>query len=672
MQVPGTLVRERTVRVADKGTAGGTFAVGYVPASEVPGVSYSFPDGASVTVPPGGTATFRVRLTAVAAEMDGTPDPWLDREVFVTRDTIAEAAGTITLTPSAGAGLRLPLYASLRPVSDMRAEEAEIAVSASAPSAELHLAGTPVDTGPELPRDLVSLVTPFELQAESPALDLPAHQAAADLRYVGVACDARRLAAAAEHFADSSVWFGLASHERWSSPNVVDFRIEIDADLDDAYETTIHNDSGLSDGVDDWFATATLDELCPSCAFFRGPLNSLSADQASTAVFDTDVLVLEAGAWSLGLVEGQPFRYRVTAYARPTGMLIDQVGPLTFDPSAPGLDISGAGFLGRLTTRDLPGETLDVAFDPEAYEADGGLGALLLHHYNGDGARAEVIPLMDDAQPPTSAIAYPAANANILAPAFADGCATPAEDVCGTAEDGADGSGVAKVEVQLRRTTDGLYFDGSGWVADATWIEAAGTGEWTRAFPAAPGYYTIASRATDGAGNVEEPAAPRAFRILPATVDPVVVYTGDQSLVQGATVTLRASLTSPESLVCNPADRPLTFSLDDDPTTATVGDGPYALGSASTNASGVATLTRSTGSWQSGVYTVRVELAAGSGCTAAFDEATLTVAAAGDAASGGGWYTLPNSGRVADRRRNAIAPRIAGRSRKSRLGRRMS
>src|SRR5215207_679263 len=76
VQVPGTVVRERTVRVADKGGAGGTFGVGYIPATEVLGVSYSFPDGASVRVPPGGTSSIRVRLTAVAAEMDGTPDPW--------------------------------------------------------------------------------------------------------------------------------------------------------------------------------------------------------------------------------------------------------------------------------------------------------------------------------------------------------------------------------------------------------------------------------------------------------------------------------------------------------------------------------------------------------------------------------------------------------------------
>ena len=640
-----SLLYDRFVRLVDKGGSGGTFDVDYVSATEVPGVSISFPDGPTVTVPPGGRQTFPVRLTATAALMDGTADPnHTPAPTGSARDALAEVSGSITLTPATGSGLRLPVYASLRPMSEMGALEPLLAFNTAQDSTQLHLEGYPVDSGDELPRDLVSLVTPFELQGDSPPvtgvdeIDRPA-----DLKYVGVASDARRRLAAGEDFSLSRVWFGLTTFRPWSSPMTVDLVVQVDADLDGTFESELRNAGGETDV----FYSGTRPTGHPELGFSEvGALNVLYPAVVNTAVFDTNTIVLSAQAAELGLVPGERFRYRVQTWSRFAADMIDSAGPFTYDPSAPGLDINGTGIAGSLMTRDLPGETLDVAFDQTAYEEDGGLGALLLHHYNGDGARAEVLPLVVDIAAPTSASTFPAVGADIPAGDFAAGCGTPVEDVCGTASDGVGGTGVVKVEVLLGRGSDGLYYDGSGWVAAATWIEADGTTEWTRAFPAAPGDYTITSRATDLAGNVTTLGAARAFRILPAIADAGVLYTGDQSVVQGSSVTLRATLSSSGPLVCVPGGKTLSFSLDDNPTTAAVGDGPYALGTATTNGSGVATTTRSTSGWISGVYTVSVSLAEGGGCTAATNEATLTIAAAGDAASGGGWYTLAGAGRV--------------------------
>ena len=52
--------------------------------------------------------------------------------------------------------------------------------------------------------------------------------------------------------------------------------------------------------------------------------------------------------------------------------------------------------------------------------------------------------------------------------------------------------------------------------------------------PAAPGDYTSTSRATDLAGNVTTLSTAKAFQILPPIADAGVLYTGDQSVVQGS------------------------------------------------------------------------------------------------------------------------------------------
>ena len=68
-EVVGTASLIRTVRVANKGAVDMSYDLSYVGLSDVPGVSYSFPDGPNITVPAGGSTTFRVELTANAAAM---------------------------------------------------------------------------------------------------------------------------------------------------------------------------------------------------------------------------------------------------------------------------------------------------------------------------------------------------------------------------------------------------------------------------------------------------------------------------------------------------------------------------------------------------------------------------------------------------------------------------
>ena len=73
--------------------------------------------------------------------------------------------------------------------------------------------------------------------------------------------------------------------------------------------------------------------------------------------------------------------------------------------------------------------------------------------------------------------------------------------VVGTAGDAT--SGVASVQITLLRS-DGLYYDGSGWVAEATWLSTSGTSAWSLVFaPSLDAQYTVRSRAADNCGNVQ-------------------------------------------------------------------------------------------------------------------------------------------------------------------------
>ena len=80
-----------------------------------------------------------------------------------------------------------------------------------------------------------------------------------------------------------------------------------------------------------------------------------------------------------------------------------------------------------------------------------------------------------------------------------------------------DASGVQKVEVSIRRNSDGSYWDGSAFSSTTEVFNlASGTTSWSYAFSlAADGSYTVRPRATDNSGNVETPGAGNTFTIVP-------------------------------------------------------------------------------------------------------------------------------------------------------------
>jgi len=129
-----------------------------------------------------------------------------------------------------------------------------------------------------------------------------------------------------------------------------------------------------------------------------------------------------------------------------------------------------------------------------------------------------------DATDPAALFSFPAAGGEYSTAAWNAGCATAG--FCGTHSDAT--SGVAQVEISVKRVSSDLYWDGDSFdAAGETFFAAAlAGGDWSYAFPAAgfpaDGQYTVHVRATDDVGNTESGPS-RTFRI--DDTDPSAVYT---------------------------------------------------------------------------------------------------------------------------------------------------
>ncbi len=109
-----------------------------------------------------------------------------------------------------------------------------------------------------------------------------------------------------------------------------------------------------------------------------------------------------------------------------------------------------------------------------------------------------------DKVPPVSTITIPSHSAFL----------NNLDTITGTSKD-FDRSGVDTVEICIKQTYGDIYWDGSAWLALETWLDVVGTKEWY--FEAndvrwvTDTYYTIFSRATDNAQNVEHPGIGNTF-----------------------------------------------------------------------------------------------------------------------------------------------------------------
>ena len=430
-EVVGSLTRTKKVRVVNQGATAQTYDLAIDTVLDSPGVSFSAPT--TVTVPAADVAELTVTLDAPDARlMDHLLDPTValtqaapspvNSLGSVPRHYLSEETGYLTFSQGGNLRFRLPLYSAPRPASMMTgagtintggANTTTIALTGTDVCTGTYTPGSPSTCGGTLPQDVVSLVSPFELQVVSPP-DPVNSWPYTDLQYAGVAHDS------------VTVWFGLSTWGDWSSPTDVAFNIYIDCGV---YVASPESCAGLPDGTYDKVIfnsnPASVARLYGSTAsqqdsfgsfLFRPPgtigwtnplryLNGLSALNAETVAFNNNVMIAGALLSQLVVNPADAVEGRLNYYidtcpgSSPlcqslSGFHYDRAGsaatPFQWNANAPGLQF---GSPSQILYFDLNNESLPVTFNTANMTTNGSLGALLLHHHNAHGKRAQVVPL---------------------------------------------------------------------------------------------------------------------------------------------------------------------------------------------------------------------------------------------------------------------------------------
>jgi hypothetical protein len=158
--------------------------------------------------------------------------------------------------------------------------------------------------------------------------------------------------------------------------------------------------------------------------------------------------------------------------------------------------------------------------------------------------------------------------------------------------------------------------------------------------PLSTGSHTFTVTATDAANNTDPSPATRTWTVTTSGTSTTLNYTGGQIVAPGSSFVAKAKLAGTGCAT----GKSVAFSLDRDPDGG--GSATSNLGSATTNANGVASRSVATPGWQSGVYSITATFAGAAGCGPSSIQATVTVTGANDVADGGGWITVTGSGRV--------------------------
>ena len=396
-EVVGTASLIRTARVANKGPVDVSYDLSYVALSDVPGVNYSFPDGPNITVPAGGSTTFRIELTADAAAMKHVRDLTMAvNQGANPRNWMSEESGYVTLTPDSGTALRLPLHAAPRPASNMTTEHNYVLFTGPTGSTNVGLTGQDVFTGGAPPVDEISLVSAFELQGISPAT-IPETSFArnADLKSVGVTSDYKATNSVAA--GSTKIFFGIVTHGKWSTPSDVQVNIFIDRDMNGTDDFQIIN-TAPADGngnLFDVFVSARRAAPFTGTFTLDSFLSNISPSNLNTVPYNTNMMVIPVTASAIGLTTANAkFNYRITTTSRGFGGTIDTQTTRTYDAANPGFDLTG-GVTGLPVYLDLDGGSVPVNYNKANFQALGSLGLLLLHHHNTFGAHDQILSVQE-------------------------------------------------------------------------------------------------------------------------------------------------------------------------------------------------------------------------------------------------------------------------------------
>ncbi|GAA4366796.1 S8 family serine peptidase [Paeniglutamicibacter cryotolerans] len=369
----------KSITVVNKSKKTQTYKVSYLPATTIPGASYTL-DSRSVTVLPGGKAKVKVTLRVDPKKFAKTLDPTMDREQLgVPRAWVSDISGRVQFASSSAPTLRVPVHGAPKLVSNMRAT-AKATTGKKSDSAEVKLSGRDILQGTG-DQQVVSLISAFELGATSKrqprSIDTIAGAREMDLQYVGASSDARSAGAA-----DGMLNFGVSTWGNWAHL-AGGTEIDVDIDVDNDGQSDFVVFTTTVDGLDlDVVATYDLrsgDQV--DLQFTNGLAGDIDAN-----TFDTNVVGLPVSLAALGLTgTSAPIRYRVSTYSSynldDTGAYVpvDETGWIKYNALNPNLWFEGNG-TGTVFT-DLNRQKLTAHPKAGVKEAK----ALYLHLHNATG-----------------------------------------------------------------------------------------------------------------------------------------------------------------------------------------------------------------------------------------------------------------------------------------------
>lgn len=407
--VNGSTSLTKNLTVENKGTINVTYNLSIVNNPGIPGATYSFPNGSSVTVNAGTTTTVPIQLNVTGSTIRHTKEASVSFQLpaVVGRQWLTEAGGYAVFTPTdASPTLRVAVYAAPKPVSAMHAGTTNFNIKKnSTGSVAVPLAGVGVNTGPNgsLGFDIVSLVKPFELQfvRTGPLNDVNI------LKYVGVTSD---LGANGTKPGSAVFTFGIEGFGDAPVPefNSSDKEIVIDTNHDGIFDfqiylTSIPNGTahsneyipvvvdlktGAATRVPFPYETNLLDPV------FNPPDGSTLGGKETNPFNNSSVLVpIPASMLRPSNAQGNggptAIDYLVVTFDR-NGQEVDETPLMHYDAANPGFNVQG-GQIEPFYYNDLPGANIPVQFDSRNFTKNGSLGVLLLHRHNADGQRSDVV-----------------------------------------------------------------------------------------------------------------------------------------------------------------------------------------------------------------------------------------------------------------------------------------
>lgn len=323
--------------------------------------------------------------------------------LYVNAATTAHPNGEVraTISPEQPV-IKVPVYAAPRPLAAMHASVAKVDLGGTATmTVPLQLIGLDIRQS-GYPTGYLSLASAVELYATSingPPLDIatgsPNSYDHADLKYVGVTSDYP----VTKNVATTTLAFGIATHEAWSSPREVEFSVFIDVNKDDSPDFRLYNSDQRAYNnrfaVSDAFVTA-LEDLRTTERTSQEFINGASAQSFDTGVFNNSVMLLPVHAKALGLTnQKSDFTYYIESKSIDVVGVIDRTPTLRYNVTHPALNLTN-GQLGAPLLEDHNGTTIPIGVKIVDYLGSGSLGVLLLHYHNRADSAAEVMQLVNE------------------------------------------------------------------------------------------------------------------------------------------------------------------------------------------------------------------------------------------------------------------------------------